>query len=142
MWRASGEPGSRARARGFSVPEVLVATALFSVVMAGVYSLYIAMQGTFTRGEMKSDLYQNARVGLDRMVQELRMAGYDPENALQQVAYQRFNEVRAAAASCLSFVTYRKHGASEKSVRVTYRVSHTVLQRREDDWDPAAKVFS
>jgi len=142
MWRAFGESGSCARPRGFSVLEVLVATALFAVVMGGVYSLYIAMQGTFTRGEMKSDLYQNARVGLDRMVQELRMAGYDPENALQQVAYQRFNEVRAAAASCLSFVTYRKHGASEKSVRVTYRVSHNVLQRREDDWDPAAKVFS
>ena len=142
MWRASGESRSRARPRGFSVLEVLVATALFAVVMGGVYSLYIAMQGTFTRGEMKSDLYQNARVGLDRMVQELRMAGYDPENALQQVTYQRFNEVRAAAAGCLSFVTYRKHGASEKSVRVTYRIGNAVLQRREDDWDPAAKVFS
>src|SRR5512137_3195391 len=142
MWRASGEAGLRARPRGFSVLEVLVATALFAVVMAGVYSLYIAMQGTFTRGEMKSDLHQNARVGLDRMVQELRMAGYDPENALPQLAYQRFNEIRAATAGCLSFVTYRKHGGSEKSVRVSYSVSDTVLQRREDDWDPAMNVFS
>lgn len=122
--------------------EVLVATALFSVVMAGVYLLYTTMQGTLTRGEMKSDLHQNARVGLDRMVQELRMAGYDPENALQQVADQPFNEIRAAGGSCLSFVTYRKHGASEKSVRVTYSVSDTTLRRREDDWDPAGKVFS
>jgi len=142
MWPASGEPGSLARARGFSVLEVLVATALFSVVMAGVYLLYTTMQGTLTRGEMKSDLHQNARVGLDRMVQELRMAGYDPENALQQVADQPFNEIRAAGGSCLSFVTYRKHGASEKSVRVTYSVSDTTLRRREDDWDPAGKVFS
>ena len=142
MWYASGKAGPRARPRGLSLLEVLVATALFAVVMGGVYSLYIAMQGTFTRGEMKSDLQQNARVGLDRMVQELRMAGYDPENALQQVASQRFNEIRAAAGSCLSFVTYRKHGASEKSVRVTYSLSGTALQRREDDWDPAAKVFS
>jgi hypothetical protein len=76
------------------------------------------------------------------MVQELRMAGYDPENALPQVAVQRFNEIRAAGGPCLSFVTYRKHGTSEKSVRVTYSVSNTVLHRREDDWDPAAKVFS
>ena len=142
MWPAAGEPGSLARARGFSVLEVLVATALFSVVMAGVYLLYTTMQGTLTRGEMKSDLHQNARVGLDRMVQELRMAGYDPENALQQVADQPFNEIRAAGGSCLSFVTYRKHGASEKSVRVTYSVSDTTLQRREDDWDPVGKLFS
>jgi prepilin-type N-terminal cleavage/methylation domain-containing protein len=142
MWPASGEPDSRARARGFSVLEVLVATALFSVVMAGVYLLYTTMQGTLTRGEMKSDLHQNARVGLDRMVQELRMAGYDPENALGQVTDQPFNEIRAAGGSCLSFVTYRRHGASEKSVRVTYSVSDTTLRRREDDWDPASKVFS
>jgi type II secretory pathway component PulJ len=124
------------------VLEVLVATALFSVVMAGAYLLYVTMQGTLTRGEMKSDLHQNARVGMDRMVQELRMAGYDPENALPQVPNQPFNEIRAAGATCLSFVTYRMHGASEKSVRVTYRVSDTVLQRREDDWDPGIKIFS
>lgn len=122
--------------------EVLVATALFAAVMAGAYLLYVTMQGTMTRGEMKSDLHQNARVGMDRMTQELRMAGYDPENALQQVLSQPFNEIRAAGATCLSFVTYRTHGVSEKSVRVTYRVSDTALQRREDDWDPGTKTFS
>ena len=70
------------------------------------------------------------------------MASYDPENALQQVAIHPFNEIRAAAGACLSFVTYRKHGVLEKSVRVTYRVSGTELQRREDDWDPGTKTFS
>jgi prepilin-type N-terminal cleavage/methylation domain-containing protein len=143
MWRASGEPGARARPRGFSVLEVLVATALFAAVMAGVYLLYVTMQGTMTRGEMKSDLHQNARVGMDRMMQELRMAGYDPENALPQVLSQPFNEIRAAGAACLSFVTYRTHGASEKSVRVTYSVNRDAeLLRREDDWDSALKVFA
>ncbi len=142
MWRASGESGAPAHPHGFSLLDVLVATALFSVVMTGVFSVYVAMQGTFARGEMKSDLHQNARVGLDRLVQELRMAGYDPENALQQVAFQPFNEIRAAGRGCLSFVTYRKHGASEKSVQVTYSLSGTVLHRREDDWDPAITMFS
>src|SRR5512147_2930638 len=142
MWRASARPGARVRARGFSVLEVLVATALFSTVMAGAYLLYVTMQGTLTRGAMKSDLHQNARVGMDRMMQELRMAGYDPENAVRQVLSQPFNEVRAAAAACLSFVTYRMHGAAEKSVRETYSLSGTTLRRREDDWDPSMKVFS
>jgi prepilin-type N-terminal cleavage/methylation domain-containing protein len=143
MWPASGEPGSLARARGFSVLEVLVATALFSMVMAGVYLLYITMQGTLTRGEMKSDLHQNARVGLDRMVQELRMAGYDHQNALEQVAGQPFNEIRAAGASCLTFVTSRIHDdGSERSVQVTYSLSDTTLNRREDDWNQVSKVFA
>jgi prepilin-type N-terminal cleavage/methylation domain-containing protein len=142
MWRASGERGSRASARGFSLLEMLVASALFAVVLAGVYALYITMQDTLTRGEMKSDLHQNARVGLDRMVQELRMAGYDPEGALEQVSDQRFNEIRAAGNDCLSFVTYRQHGGSEKSVRVTYSVTDGTLRRREDDWNPASKAFA
>jgi len=141
MWRVSVEPGRRGRPRGFSLLEVLVTCALFSLVMTGVYLLYTTMQGTLARGEIKSDLQQNARVGLDRMVQELRMAGYDPENALGQITDHPFNEIRAAADGCLSFVTYRKHAGSDKSVRVTYSVSDTTLSRREDDWNQAGKVF-
>ena len=142
MWRASVEPGWRGHPRGFSLLEVLVTTALFSVVMAGVYLLYTTMQGTLARGEIKSDLQQNARVGLDRMVQELRMAGYDPGHALGHMTGQPYNEIRAAADGCLSFVTYRKHDdGSEKSVRVTYSVSDTTLKRREDDWNQTTNLF-
>jgi hypothetical protein len=90
---------------------------------------------------MKSDLQQNARVGLDRMVQELRMAGYDPENALGQVAVQRFNEIRAAGSDCLSFVTYRTHSGVERTVRVTYNLGNGALRRREEDWVLASTTF-
>ncbi len=142
MSRASIERVSGARPRGFSLLEVLVTTALFSVVLAGVYLLYTTMQETFARGEMQSDLQQNARVGLDRMVQELRMTGYDRQRALDQVASQPFNAIRAAGASCLAFVTSRIHDdGSERSVQVTYRLSGTSLQRREDDWDPVSRLF-
>ncbi|OGB92101.1 MAG: hypothetical protein A2Z31_00965 [candidate division NC10 bacterium RBG_16_65_8] len=142
MWRASGEGVPHRHARGFSLLEILVTVALFAMVMGGVYLLYTTMQGTLTRGEMKSDLQQNARVGLDRLVQELRMAGYDPENALGQVTDQPFNEIRAAGDNCLSFVTYRKPGASELSVRVTYNLSNTTLRRRTDGWNPVSKAFA
>lgn len=141
MWRASGNRSSRRPTHGFSLLEVLVTGALFAVVIAGAYLLYTTMQGTLTRGEMKSDLQQNARVGLDRMVQELRMAGYDPQNALRQVAVQRFNEVRAAGSDCLSFVTYRTHEGTELTVRVTYSLSAGALRRREEDWVQASTTF-
>jgi prepilin-type N-terminal cleavage/methylation domain-containing protein len=141
MWRASGDRGGPRAARGFSLLELLIAGALFSVVIAGVYLLYTTMQGTLTRGEMKSDLQQNARVGLDRLAQELRMAGYDPENALGQLAVQRFNEIRAAGGDCLSFVTYRTHSGAERTVRVTYSLNGGTLRRREEDWVQAGTTF-
>ena len=143
MSHALSERLSGPSSRGFSLLEVLVTTALFSVVLAGVYLLYTTMQETFARGEMQSDLQQNARVGLDRMAQELRMAGYDYQSALAQVASQPFNAIRAAGASCLAFVTTRIHDdGSERSVQVTYRLSGTSLERREDDWDPVGRVFA
>ncbi len=76
--------------------EVLVSSALFSFVMAGIYLLYTTMQTTLDRGQVRADLQQNARVGLDRLVQDLRMAGYSTGSA---------TALRAAAAGCLSFVT-------------------------------------
>jgi len=121
---------------------VLVSGALFSVVIGGVYLLYTTMQGTLIRGEMKSDLHQNARTGLDRMMQELRMAGYDPQNRLPQVATQKFTAIRAAGANCLSFVTYRVESGTEWSVRVTYGVSGTTLQRSVAEWDGGTNSFS
>lgn len=142
MWRASGNRVPRPATKGVTLLEVLVASALFAVVMGGVYVLYTAMQGSLTRGEMKSDLQQNARVGLDRLVQELRMAGYDPEHVLGQVTDQPFNEIRAAGSQCLSFVTYRTLGGVERSVRVTYTLSGTTLRRRVDSWIPASTAFS
>jgi hypothetical protein len=96
------------------------------------------MQGTMIRGEMKTDLQQNARVGLGRMVQELRMAGYDPEDALSHVVLAPRDAIRAAGPTCLSIVTYEMDGNASpptpRSAQVTYLQDGTVLRRRQDPW--------
>ncbi len=148
MWRADIKRRGRRSARGVTLIELLISTGLLSVVVAGVYLLYTTMQETLARGEMQSDLQQNARVALDRMTQELRMAGYDPQMALPQVASQKFAEIRAAGTNCLSFETYRKDNTTspprEVSVQVTYYLNGTSLLRRGQDWDDSAgvKAFS
>ncbi|MEE8282484.1 MAG: prepilin-type N-terminal cleavage/methylation domain-containing protein, partial [candidate division NC10 bacterium] len=63
---------------GFTLAEVLVATTLSTMVLLGVYLLYDVNQATFIRGEQRTDLQQNARIGMDRLVRELRLAGSDP----------------------------------------------------------------
>ena len=132
--------------RGVTLIELLISAALFCLVMGGAYVLYTTMLGTLDRGEVSSDLQQNARVALGRMVQELRMAGYDPQAALGPVTGQRSTEIQAAGESCLSFVTSRvdtsTSPATERSVRVTYSLNGTTLRRRGDDWDATAGTFS
>jgi prepilin-type N-terminal cleavage/methylation domain-containing protein len=84
------------RGRGFTAIEVLVSAALFSLVIGGVYLLYTTMQGTLDRGQARTDLQQNARAGLDRLVQDLRMAGYNPGTSAEPL--------RAAGTGCISFM--------------------------------------
>ncbi len=72
--------------KGFTLIEILIASAIFAMVLVGVYVIYDANQATYTRGEGRADLQQNARVALDQMTRELLMAGYDPTNVLANPA--------------------------------------------------------
>lgn len=63
---------------GFTIIELLVATALSGVVMASIYSTYYSQQKSYiTQGQI-SAMQQNLRSALSHMEREIRMAGYDP----------------------------------------------------------------
>lgn len=64
---------------GFSLAEVLIAATVGTIVIVGLYLLYDVNQATFIRGEQQTDLQQNARIGMDRIVREVRLAGSDPQ---------------------------------------------------------------
>jgi Tfp pilus assembly protein PilW len=113
--------------------ETLVVAALFSLVIAGVYLLYTTMQATMSRGELKSDLQQNARVALDQMAREIRMAGYDPSGAIPALVLQPKAAIRAATPGCLSFVA--DVSGSGTSKQITYDLNGTTVRRRVDNWD-------
>lgn len=140
MSRGTSEWAFRQRSGGFTLIETLIAAALFSVVITGVYVLYTTMQSTLSRGELKTDLQQNARVGLDRMVQEIRMAGYDPSGAIPLVTLLPKAAIRAANSTCLSFVSYNPSTAV--SAQITYDLNETTLRRKEEPWVVASLAFS
>lgn len=140
MWRGRSEQVSRARSRGVTVLEVLISTAIFTTATAGIFLLYSTMQGTMSRGELKTDLQQNARVGLERMTQELRMAGYDPSGAIPVVAVQPRAAIRAASSGCLSFLA--DVSASGATSQITYYLEGTTLKRQQDSWDASTQAFS
>ena len=132
-----------------TLAEVLISGVLISVVMASVYVLYIAMIDTLNKGELKADLQQNARVGLAKMTQEIRMAGYDPEGAIPLVSVSPKAAIRAATPGCLMFVASKKEvdppnsgNYVEKSKQFTYYLDGTTLRHRIDDWEPNQKEFS
>ena len=64
--------------KGFTLTELLVATALSSVVMGGIYSSFYSQQKTFVAQEQTAAMQQNLRSAMYLMEREIRMAGYDP----------------------------------------------------------------
>lgn len=67
--------------RGFSLVEVLVALAIFGVVMGSIYSLYITQSRSTMIQEEVVTLQKNLRAALFFMEQDLRIAGYNPTQA-------------------------------------------------------------
>jgi type II secretory pathway component PulJ len=145
MWPDKSSPGP-AWPAGVTLIETLISSALFAFVIVGMYMLHTTMQNTWSRGEMKTDLQQNARVGLDRLVQDLRVAGYDPEGALVTVNTPPRLALRAAGPTCLAFVAYNLQRLqvpyTPYSMQVSYYRDGSMLRRREDRWNQTSAFTS
>jgi len=69
-------------AAGFTLVELLVAMAVASIVLVGAGLAFQFAAGTLASGSDQADVQQNARWVLERMMQEIRGAGYDPRATL------------------------------------------------------------
>ncbi len=133
------------REGGFSLAEVLVAATVGSIVLLGLYLLYDVNQVTFIRGEQQTDLQQNARIGMDRIVRELRLAGSDPSGVLTggpaipggkdecEGDPVPGKAVENAEATCIRFYADVDSGSPPDTERVeySYDAAAGVLQRRQ-----------
>ena len=74
-------PGSGGRRRGsvpgFSLLEMVIASALFGLVVAVGLVLFAAAQRSSKLGENLTDQQQTARVAVDRIAADLRLAGFN-----------------------------------------------------------------
>ena len=75
---------------GFSLIEMLVATAIFAIAAAVAFILYSAAQKSYKSGENLTDQQQSTRVAFDRMISDLRLAGfnYNPDGDSARVDEQ------------------------------------------------------
>ena len=71
-------PGLTSRRGGFSLIELLVAMAVSLVILGAMYSVFIGQNRTFSNQESIVDVQQSVRAGMDMIVREVGMAGYDP----------------------------------------------------------------
>src|SRR4051812_21948860 len=66
--------------KGFSLIELLVATAVLLLMMAGVFAQIGKMQKASQREEVKRDMFQNGREVMDQLNRDLHSAGFPNRN--------------------------------------------------------------
>jgi prepilin-type N-terminal cleavage/methylation domain-containing protein len=133
MSLGSSERLSGEKCRGMTLIETLIGALIFALVITGVYVMYTTMQNTMSRGQLMSDLQQNARIGLAQMTQEIRMTGYDPSGVIPLVTLAPQAANRAATPGCFSFVADVTGSGSAR--QITYDFIASSLRRRQDKWN-------
>lgn len=64
--------------RGFTLIEILIAMAIGAVVVAAVVDTFITQRNAYNLQEEIAEMIQNARIGMDMVSRDVRMAGYNP----------------------------------------------------------------
>ena len=67
--------------QGFSLVELMVVIVVSGIMMTSVYSLLFTQQKSYQVQEQTLEVQQEMRSGLDLLVYELRMAGYETNNS-------------------------------------------------------------
>ncbi|MFO7761173.1 MAG: prepilin-type N-terminal cleavage/methylation domain-containing protein [Thermodesulfobacteriota bacterium] len=65
--------------KGFTLVELIIAMLISGIVIISIYTAFRSQQRSYLAQEQVSEMQQNIRAGVGLMVNEIRMAGYDPE---------------------------------------------------------------
>ncbi len=66
---------------GFSMIELLISMAIFSLLAGAIGGVYVSTSRTSTLQNASAGVQQSVRAALEIMVQDIRMAGYDPTDS-------------------------------------------------------------
>ena len=78
--------------KGFTLVDILVGLAMASVLMAATISLFTTMGRSYTTQNVAADVQQVARAGIELMIQQIRMAGFDPAGSAAAAIVPNFDD--------------------------------------------------
>jgi len=129
-------------AAGASLIDLMVATLVGGLLLAGVYSVLFQTQTTIESQQDMVELRQQARVAVNQLTIELRMAGYDLGNLTEPFVRADTERIVFVADIDAGSVEIPCGAAFENAVgggaeRIDYQVVAGWLVRTVDCWDGA-----
>lgn len=131
------------RQKGFSLLEVLVAILLFAIIISMLFTPYSTTLRNIEDTESKADIYQMARIALERIVEDLessfipkstRDSESEGDKALTQGFLGEQGEIEGRSADSLRFNS-RAHLAFSEDIETTERatIAYFVKESDRDD---------
>jgi len=116
---------------GFTSSEVLIVSTLIGPVLISAFIILETMHGAYSRGERRADLQQSARIGMARIVRELRAAGLDPSGLIPGLPNP--GPIQSADISRIAFVGDANGDGSSRKIeyRLDLSASPPVLRRQQ-----------
>ena len=117
--------------RGLTFPEVLIASTLIGPLLISAFIILETMHGAYSRGERRADLQQSVRIGMARIVRELRAAGLDPSGLIPGLPIP--GPIQSADISRIAFIGDPNGDGSSKKIeyRLDLSASPPVLRRQQ-----------
>jgi type IV pilus assembly protein PilW len=88
---------------GFTLIELIIAMSLGLIVLGSLYGVFTMQNRTASVQEQIADMQQNARAGLEILMRDIRMAGYNPSKTIPWTSGTA-PAITAATANSLSMV--------------------------------------
>jgi prepilin-type N-terminal cleavage/methylation domain-containing protein len=128
---------------GYTMAEMLVVTAVISLIMGGLLTLLTSGQQTYLVGSNRAEAQQTARLVLYRLAAEVRSGGYDPKNTATfaaitaltppNVGFTIWNDWSADGA--IETNTTTLVNGTARGEQITWDYTGTSLRRRESQID-------
>jgi len=120
--------------RGFTLLELLVASAVFGVVIVGALTMFATANRSYRISQTRAESHQNARAALELIARELRVAGYDPSDTISVLTSA--TPIQTGGSNGLTFVA----DVTDDGVldQVTYRLQGGQLVRERATWTGSA----
>lgn len=113
--------------RGVTLIELLVVLAIATILVAGLYRTFVGQQKTYTVQEQVVDMQQNARIAMNRMIQEIRQAGFGKVAMVTSVLQPNTPVLGALTIAVVANSTALKEISDVNRIKVTNNVFSSTM---------------
>jgi len=105
------DPSGSHSSPGFTLIELMIAMVVGLIVLGAVYNLFTVQNKQLGNQEIITEMQQNARIAMDMITRDVRLAGYNPAQTLTRCTGTTTTSsttcvgIRSATAHSISFTT-------------------------------------